>query len=78
METPHPASQVHPFTIRLFVDVDPAGNPVGFGAVQYVRGKEMATILFGTPGPFDTLSEAMTYLADQHAALIGTMRTLFP
>jgi len=72
----HPTAQTYPYTIRLFVDVDPAGNPVGTGCVLFEGGKETSTIWFTPPGPFDSLADAWTDLVCDYVDELGTQPTL--
>jgi len=58
------ASQTHPHFTRLFLDLDPAGNPIGRGAVAFENGKETATLWFRVPGPFDHIREVWWDLVD--------------
>jgi len=73
----HPASLTHPWTIRLFVDLDPAGNPIGKGAVLFERGAEHSTLWFAVPEPFDSVADAMADLVTDHANYLGEQPTLF-
>lgn len=70
-------SAVYPYTIRLSVDVDPSGHPIGMSAVQYVRGAEEATLWVAFPGPFDSLAEAFGELAGDYRHYLGRQLTLF-
>ena len=72
----HPTSEIHPYTIRLFVDVDPAGNPIGKGAMEYRRGQENATLWFAVPDPFDNLQECVDALIGEYHMLLGTQPRL--
>lgn len=73
----HPTADVHPWTIRLFVDVDPAGNPIGKGGVLFEQGQERATLWFEPPGPFDSLADAFADLTVAYVDYIGLQQTLF-
>lgn len=74
---PHPAATTHPWIVRLFVDVDPAGNPISRGGVLFEGGTEKATLWFGHPDPFDSLSDAWADLITAYADHIGTQPTLW-
>ena len=77
MNTPHGAAGTHPYWIRLCVDVDPAGNPIGRCAVLFENGRETATLWFTAPDPFDSLSDAWADLMTQYVDHLGTQLPLF-
>lgn len=70
------ASQTHPYFTRLFLDVDPAGNPIGRGAIAYERDGEKATLWFHVPAPFDNLNEAWADLVVEFTDTIGEQQEL--
>jgi hypothetical protein len=71
------ASQTHPFFTRLFLDLDPAGNPIGRGAIAYENGTETATLWFTVPGPFDSILDAWSELVTEWAESVGEQLELF-
>lgn len=73
----HPAADGHPYVARLFVDLDPAGNPIGRGVVVFRRGVEDGTLWFEVPDPFDTIGDAFADLLTEYVDTIGTQQTLF-
>lgn len=73
----HRASQTHPYFVRLFVDVDPAGNPIGTGGIHMARGEQLGTLWFETPPPFDTLPEVWQDAVRSYCALMGSQLELF-
>jgi hypothetical protein len=79
MTTPtgHPAAQTHPWFLRLQVDVDPAGNPIGRSVVHFEGGREVATIHLSFPDPFDSISDAFADLLTTYVDFIGEQPTLF-
>lgn len=72
-----PAATVHPYTVRLIVDLDPAGNAIGAALVYYRRGEEVGTIHTWTPAPFDGHMTVFTELIDRFESLIGRLPTLW-
>lgn len=74
MET---AARTHPYTVRLTVDVDPAGNPIGWSVTQRRADDTPMAISTGTPGPFDTPTEAFEEALRTFTGVVGVLHTLF-
>lgn len=66
-----------PWFIRLSVDVDPAGNPIGRHITLYQDGKDSGTIGLSFPHPFDSVADAFADLVTDYTDYIGTQPTLF-
>lgn len=73
----NPAGQTHPHFTRLFLDLDPAGNLIGRGAVAYEDGTEQATLWFHVPAPFDSLLEVWADVLGEYERFVGYQETLF-
>lgn len=73
----HPTAKTYPYVTRLFLDVEPSGNPIARGAVLYRRGTEQGTLWFEAPEPFDSLADAWADLLTDFLNYIGEQGVLF-
>lgn len=73
----YPTATTHPWTLRLSVDVDPAGNPIGRHITLFEGGVEKSTIEVQFPDPFDSLSDAWADLVTNYVNFMGLQPTLF-
>jgi len=67
----------HPYWLRLAVDIDPTGHPLGFHCTLFQDGKDAGTMFLAFPGPFDTLEEACQALVMSYGLLVGRQLDLF-
>jgi hypothetical protein len=63
--------------LRLSVDIDVAGNPLGFHATAYREGREEGVVILGFPGPFDSQMGAFVLLQQHVEAHVGTQGLLW-
>lgn len=66
-----------PYFIRLSVDVDPNGNPVGRHATLFREGQDRGCLFFTTPDPFDSVWEAFSDLLTDYSNHYGQQAPLF-
>jgi hypothetical protein len=72
-----PTATTHPWYLRLSVDVDPAGNPIGRHVTLFENAKEVGTITLAFPDPFDSVNDAWADLLTDYTNYIGEQPTLF-
>lgn len=63
--------------LRLCVDVDMSGNVTGWSAERHDEWGHRQGVLAGTPGPFDTLHEALDYAQARALDRWGAQGALF-
>lgn len=71
------SSDTHPYFIRLAVDLDPNGNPIGGHATLYQGGKDEGALFILFPDPFDSAADAWAEVLTTYSDLIGQQLELF-
>lgn len=67
----------HPYFVRLAVDLDPAGNPIGASVTQHHHSSGTTAIEHYTPGPFDSPSDVWVELQCRYLSLVGVQHRLW-
>lgn len=77
MTLSHPTAGTYPYFVRLAVDLDPAGNPIGCSLAEHRDGQTEAPIIFFAPEPFCDVREAFSDLLTEYVDCIGVQLPLF-